>query len=175
VGSKVLIVGENLASASEVHFNGVPTTDVTIYNNHLLKVTVPEGATTGRITVLLAGGGQVVSSFPYTVLQARNKAEKEAGVLAAIGTEHIIAYPNPFTESVTISMSLQEEEPVTLVIYSASGQKVRELGFGRLRAGQHELKWDGTDSHGRSVSRGLYLYQVTGTGKIASGRLLKER
>jgi hypothetical protein len=175
VGSKVLIVGEYLATASEVRFNGVPTSDIRIYNDHLLKVTVPAGATTGRITVLLTGGGQVVSSFSYTVIHSADKAEKITEVIAATTAERVVVYPNPFIENVTISVSMQEEEPVSLVVYSASGQKVRELGFGRLSAGRHELKWDGTDSQGRPVSRGLYLYQVTGTGKIASGKLLKER
>ncbi|WP_345156320.1 GEVED domain-containing protein [Pontibacter saemangeumensis] len=174
-GSKVFIVGEYLATASEVRFNGVPTSDISVYNDHLLKVTVPEGATTGRITVLLAGGGQVVSSFSYTVLHSADRAEKITEVIAATTAERAVAYPNPFMEGVTISVSMQEEEPVSLVVYSASGQKVRELRFGRLSAGQHELKWDGTDSNGKPVSRGLYLYQVAGNGKIASGKLLKEK
>ncbi|WP_162054041.1 GEVED domain-containing protein [Pontibacter pamirensis] len=175
VGSKVNIVGEHLATASEVLFNGVPATDLTVRNDRLLRVTVPEGATTGRVTVKLAGGGQAVSSFSYTVIQPTNKAKKKAVVLTTTETEQIITYPNPFAEGVTISLNLQKEESVSLEIYSSSGQKVRELNFERLGAGQQELVWDGADSYGKPVSRGLYLYKLAANGKIASGKLLKER
>jgi len=55
-GTRVLIWGSNLLSASAVQFNGVAATEVTNSGSSYVWATVPPGATTGPITVTTPGG-----------------------------------------------------------------------------------------------------------------------
>src|SRR5688500_11352083 len=68
-GTAVAISGHNFSSASgdvEVKFNGVLAT-VTTSNPSMIQTSVPEGATTGPITVTMRGG-TAASAKPFTVL-----------------------------------------------------------------------------------------------------------
>jgi uncharacterized repeat protein (TIGR03803 family) len=56
VGAKVLIWGSNLLAASSVQFNGVAATGVTNSGSNYVWAIVPQGATTGPVTVTTPGG-----------------------------------------------------------------------------------------------------------------------
>lgn len=81
-------------------------------------------------------------------------------------------FPNPFNPSTTISFSLPETGRASLVIYNASGQKVRELVTGILNAGRHSVVWDGRDGDGKMVSSGVYISRLTMKDRAASNRML---
>lgn len=66
VGTKVLIWGANLLSASAVQFNGVAATVVTNSRSSYVWATVPPGATTGPVTVTTPGGTATTQSV-FTV------------------------------------------------------------------------------------------------------------
>jgi hypothetical protein len=65
VGTKIRIWGYNLLSAS-VQFNGVASTAVTNSGPNYVYATVPEGATTGPITITTPGG-TVATKANFTV------------------------------------------------------------------------------------------------------------
>ncbi len=65
VGTKVIIMGTNLAGATKVKFNGVAAT-VTKDTATEIKTKVPAGATTGKIKVTTPGG-TVKSTTDFTV------------------------------------------------------------------------------------------------------------
>ena len=69
VGASVTLAGTNLASATEVAFNGVPVDRRTVLSNNALRVMVPPGATTGRVSVTNAAGS-ANSSAVFRVLPA---------------------------------------------------------------------------------------------------------
>jgi len=71
-------------------------------------------------------------------------------------------YPNPFNPETTISFSLNTEitENTELVIYNLKGQKVKTLVNEKLDAGTHLVMWDGKDENGKSVTSGIYFYQL---------------
>jgi uncharacterized repeat protein (TIGR03803 family) len=54
-GALVQILGQGFTDASEVFFNGTPATDKLVYPTYI-RVTVPDGATSGPITVTTANG-----------------------------------------------------------------------------------------------------------------------
>jgi ligand-binding sensor domain-containing protein len=81
-------------------------------------------------------------------------------------------YPNPFNPSTTIEYSLPETGKASLVIYSISGQKVRELVSGNMPAGAHSVLWDGRDDLGKPVSSGVYMSRLESSGKSVAGRML---
>jgi flagellar hook assembly protein FlgD len=45
-----------------------------------------------------------------------------------------------------------------------AGQRVRQLASGSFPAGQHGLRWDGSDDHGRIVASGVYLLSLRADG-----------
>jgi photosystem II stability/assembly factor-like uncharacterized protein len=84
----------------------------------------------------------------------------------------ITIYPNPFNPSgagrsptTTISFSIPEQSKITLSIYNTKGQKVKQITSSQFSAGQHSVIWNGTDKNNRSVSSGIYFYQLNINGK----------
>ena len=69
-------------------------------------------------------------------------------------------YPNPFNPSTTISFALPQESEIELTIFNLKGQKVKCLTKGDFGAGNHSYVWDGKDNSGKSVSGGIYFYQL---------------
>ncbi len=69
-------------------------------------------------------------------------------------------YPNPFNPVTTICYDLPEKSNVTIVIYDILGRTVRQLVNSTQDAGYRSVIWDGTDSFGKSVSAGVYLYKI---------------
>ena len=69
-------------------------------------------------------------------------------------------FPNPFNPTSTIRYALPLATKVELKIYNILGQVVRKLVDEEKPAGLHQAVWDGKDEEGRSVSTGIYLYQI---------------
>ena len=80
--------------------------------------------------------------------------------------------PNPFNPSTMIGFDLASPLPVRLTVYSAAGQKVRELASGQMGAGRHSVAWDGRDGTGTPVSSGVYLYRLEAGGRSETKRML---
>ena len=77
------------------------------------------------------------------------------------------ARPNPFNPRTLISFDLPRAVEVRLAIYDASGRIIRTLVDEAMPAGNHAIEWDGKDNAGRSVSTGVFFYQMT-AGDFAS-------
>ncbi len=78
-------------------------------------------------------------------------------------------YPNPFNPETTIVFTVKDPSPVKLMIYNLKGQLVHTLVDEEMQPGRYKYTWDGTDSKGRSVSSGIYLYRMS-AGKYSSTR-----
>jgi len=85
------------------------------------------------------------------------------------GTALMQNSPNPFNPTTTIRFSLDSALPVSLSIYDARGRLVATLVDELRSAGVHDVRWDGTDRAGASVSSGVYFYRMT-AGKTAQSR-----
>jgi hypothetical protein len=60
----------------------------------------------------------------------------------------------------TIKFVLARADRVEVDVYDVSGRRVTRLADRQFPAGQHEIVWDGLDSGGRQVARGVYFTQV---------------
>lgn len=69
-------------------------------------------------------------------------------------------YPNPFNPSTEVVYTLPIDAEVTLKIYNILGREVITLVEGIKTAGEHRIRWDGTDESGRQVASGIYLYRL---------------
>ena len=81
-------------------------------------------------------------------------------------------YPNPFNPVTAIKFDLAEASDVNLVIYDLLGHEVATLVNDRLNAGYHNVVWNGTDSFGKPVSTGMYIYRVTAGDLTSSKKML---
>ncbi|HNQ44008.1 MAG TPA: T9SS type A sorting domain-containing protein, partial [Candidatus Cloacimonadota bacterium] len=72
----------------------------------------------------------------------------------------VAIYPNPFTTSLNINLSISEKSLVLLEIYNLKGQKVRTLVEQEIQAGSKIIAWDGRDSRGLEVSDGIYFIKM---------------
>lgn len=69
-------------------------------------------------------------------------------------------YPNPFNPTTTISFSLPQPGHANLTVYNILGQVTTVLTDQWYPAGTHNVTWNGTDTDGRSVGSGVYLYRL---------------
>lgn len=86
-------------------------------------------------------------------------AETDAGILPD-GFAVSQNYPNPFNPATTIGFQLPVRAHVSITIFNAIGQQVRQLLNDELSAGSHRVRWDGRSSNGERVSSGIYLYRI---------------
>ena len=100
------------------------------------------------------------------------------GALPKDGITDITSYPNPFDsrrENATIHSVLGANSDVPITLYSVFGGKVRELKFSAGgqggAAGSNDVIWDGTDTSGRKVSKGMYLAVMDAGGAHVTYKL----
>ncbi len=81
-------------------------------------------------------------------------------------------YPNPFNNATAINFVVPRAANVQLAIYDLNGRLVKNLVNDRMDAGQHKIIWNGLDENGRTVSTGVYIYQMKSDDYQASKKLL---
>jgi len=69
-------------------------------------------------------------------------------------------FPNPFNPITTLRYDLPEDNFIMLTVYDMLGRVVTQLVNTTQEAGFRLVKWDATDSFGKPVSAGVYLYQI---------------
>jgi hypothetical protein len=80
-----------------------------------------------------------------------------------------VARPNPFSLNTTIGYNMTKGGIAEIVVFDVIGRRVRTLVSGFVRAGDHEVVWNGRDSSGERVAPGAYLYQLR-TGGVVETR-----
>ena len=69
-------------------------------------------------------------------------------------------YPNPFNPITSLGYDLPEQAQVTLTVYNLMGREITQLVNTTQDAGYRSVQWNATDMYGKSVSAGVYLYQI---------------
>lgn len=76
-------------------------------------------------------------------------------------------YPNPFSESTTISYAVQQDGFVTVEVFDILGKKVNTLVSEAKSAGQHTVQFNGGN-----LPSGTYLYRINAGGKTYTNRMM---
>ncbi|NNE33793.1 MAG: T9SS type A sorting domain-containing protein, partial [Rhodothermales bacterium] len=110
------------------------------------------GVYNGTVTINSNGGNLTI---PVTIGVTSVGVEDEPvdGEEFALHTN----YPNPFTETTTISYTLDQAYRLRVTVYDLNGRVVRQLVDRRLPQGKHEVTWDARDGGGKAVAAGVYL------------------
>jgi len=82
------------------------------------------------------------------------------------------AYPNPFNPSTTLRYDLPEKTTVNIIIYDMLGRQVKTVVNTTQEAGFKSVIWDATNSQGKSVSAGVYFYQIQVGGFVQTRKMV---
>ena len=69
-------------------------------------------------------------------------------------------YPNPFNPQTTISFTLKNNTDVSVDIYNIKGQIVRNLIKKSMKAGEHNIVWNGKNDNNKIQASGIYFVRV---------------
>ncbi|NQT62829.1 MAG: T9SS type A sorting domain-containing protein [Candidatus Marinimicrobia bacterium] len=81
-------------------------------------------------------------------------------------------YPNPFNPSTTITYDLPEQSDVSLIIYDVAGREVKSLVSTTQSPGSYQVRWEGTNKDGQTVSAGLYFARLQASDYSSVGKMV---
>ncbi len=67
-------------------------------------------------------------------------------------------------EQTVVEVTTKEEGSLNVFVMTLDGNIVKRLNHGRVSAGTHYYRWNGTNNSGTPVARGLYFVRVVGPG-----------
>lgn len=88
-------------------------------------------------------------------------------VMAAKGFYLNQNYPNPFNPETVIRFGIPSEGEVSLKVFNATGELVRSLVNGQMRAGEYEVKFNAVN-----LNSGVYFYVVENEGRKLTGKMI---
>ena len=123
------------------------------------------GLKAGDKFTLTVNGTQTQESFVWTSNGDRLEVAKltSANGGGTLPTSYSLAqnYPNPFNPSTTIKFALPVAGNARLEVYNVLGALVAVPFDGMAEAGDHQVVWDGKNSHGQQVASGVYFYRLS--------------
>jgi hypothetical protein len=73
---------------------------------------------------------------------------------------HLAIIPNPFTRSAIIRYQTNDDKPVSIKIFDASGRMVKEFAGHHIER-NNNIVWGAEDNQGRTVPHGVYFVTIT--------------
>ncbi|MCR5724317.1 MAG: hypothetical protein K6G80_04430, partial [Treponema sp.] len=110
----------------------------------------------------LSFGGVSASSLPELDLwsfKIKGVRKQRGGVTILNNVINVLS-----GEETVLQVNMRGEGLLSVYVLSADGSIVRRLEHGRVDSGTHSYRWDGTNSRGDPVARGMYFIRITGDG-----------
>jgi len=90
-----------------------------------------------------------------------------------INSNPVNAYPSPFSKTISISFTIQDNEETKISIYDITGKLIKVIADMNFEKGNYIVNWDGRNSNGETVNHGLYFYNIENNGKSkTSGKIV---
>ncbi len=74
-------------------------------------------------------------------------------------TDLIRAYPNPFSNNVTLKYKVDEEAHISIEIFNLQGQKIESFVDAVHSPGHYEIEW-GSSNHSNNITPGIYICRI---------------
>jgi len=84
----------------------------------------------------------------------------------------ILVCSNPSGSMVEFAINAANGGPAVLDVYDVRGKLVKQVTRGDLSPGAHKFAWDGSDSHGATVSKGVYFGRLRLRGEIYTTKVI---
>lgn len=94
----------------------------------------------------------------YSDLVVTGVTERENNIPEGFALDN--AYPNPFTESTTITYYLKEPSPCKIQIFNTAGQLVFNQNHSNQKNREVKFIWDGTSNNGTLLPKGQYIVNI---------------
>jgi len=98
----------------------------------------------------------------------------QEGLYSNIRQFSMIVYPNPFAGLVFFSYRLKEEAHVSIRIYNATGELVKQLLDTMQSKGEQQISWNARTSSGIKVDGGIYVLQIEVNGQCYSRKIIRK-
>lgn len=109
-------------------------------------------------------------SYPFVVDVQAYVSNDDQHAASAISM--LQAYPNPFADETTIRYGIKTATSVKIDIYNLKGQKVKCIEADVKSTGSYSAVWNGTDEHGKLLSKGIYLCRLSTDKGVATQKLV---
>lgn len=81
-------------------------------------------------------------------------------------------YPNPFNPETKIKFAIPIDSKIKLAVYNILGEEVKTLTNNFMKAGYHEIIWNGYDENGNLLPSGIYVYRLESEKYTASRKMI---
>jgi hypothetical protein len=81
-------------------------------------------------------------------------------------------YPNPFNPETAIKYSIPQNGRVTVKIFNVTGNEIMTLVDKEMLAGSHEVKWNGKDNTGATVTSGVYFVKLSSGTYVETKKMM---
>ncbi|MBN1339441.1 MAG: PKD domain-containing protein [Bacteroidales bacterium] len=105
----------------------------------------------------------------YVLLEDMIEVTTNVAIDEYPGNDKFEICPNPFSETLTISLNYDCNDAV-VILFDISGNPVRELRPERSGRGRFQCAWDGRNSEGVKVGKGLYMAKIMDADKVLATR-----
>lgn len=123
------------------------------------------------VTFRTNNDGVNISNITYNDMDIENISLSLASVDDNESDKMLNNYPNPFTNSTSVTVNVEKSGFYTLSIYDMQGSLVKTLLSANVDAGVSTLLWDGTDNSGNRVQSGMYIYRLIGNDVSVSNTM----
>jgi len=155
--------------------------------------TLPAQGPTSRIDFIFMkstsdlsiAGSEVIMNKPYYLtlycsdhrgVMTRFTGSSSTGVtgekLQPEGLSLSPAWPNPFNPETSFTIRFGGKEPVSVSVFTLTGQKVKTLREGLPSGEEWTITWDGRTHSGQPAASGVYLITVQQGGRVKTGKVV---
>ncbi len=104
-------------------------------------------------------------------MAGQDGGEPEPRITRPASPPLLTARPNPFNPTTSITYRVTAQGNVSVDVYNALGQRVRELVNTAAQPGVYTVVWDGKDSAARPVGSGVYLVRLITPASVVTERV----
>ena len=101
------------------------------------------------------------------------KQESADETSPALQIPHLKVFPNPFSQSCSMSYELPKADRISISIYNLKGQLIRHLKDELQGSGTHTIHFDGKTASGQDMVAGIYLIKTQIGNQYQLSKLLK--